>query len=133
MKTACQLPNFTRSMFAKLSLILTLIVSLLFVTQAQPVTMPVEMKPGGACAGRQCVRGCCANPACCTLSEQKQAPLTPVPASPQHFHIQLATIGLRAGVFFFTPPARERPLVILDDLRTAHTLSPLAAGCIQLI
>ena len=133
MKTACQLPNFTRSMFAKLLLILTLIVSLLFVAQAQPLKTPVEMKPGGACAGMPCVRGCCANMACCTLAEQQQAPLTPVPASPQHFHVQLATIGLRAGVLLFTPPARERPLVILDDLRTAHTLSPLAAGCIQLI
>ena len=128
-----QLPCFTRSMFAKLSLILTLLVSLLFVTQAQPVTMPAEMQPGGACAGMQCVRGCCTNPACCTLAEQKQAPLTPVPAAQQHFHVQLATLGLRACPLLFTPPARERPPVIPDVTRTAHTLSPLAVGCIRLI
>ena len=120
-------------MFAKISLILTLIVSLLFVTQAQPMTMPVEMKPGGTCAGMQCSRGCCTNTACCTFAEQQQAPLTPVPASQQHFHVQLATIGLRACTILFTPPARERPLVILDETRIAHTLSPLAVGCIQLI
>ena len=133
MNTACQPPARTRCMLAKTSLILTLIVSVLFVTQAQPATMPVEMKQGGACAGMQCVRGCCTNTACCTISEQKQAPLTPVPASQQHFHVQLATIGLRAYVLLFTPPARERPLVILDEARTAHTLSPLAVGCIRLI
>ena len=133
MNTACQLPCFTRSMFAKLSLILTLLVSLLFATQAQPVTMPAGMQPGGACAGMQCVRGCCTNPFCCTLAEQKQAPLTPVPASQQHFHVQLATIGLRACTLLLAPPAPRRPFVILDEARTAHTLSPLAVGCIRLI
>ncbi len=132
MNTACQLPNFTSSMFAKLSLILTLIVSVLFVTQAQPVTMPVEMKPGGACAGMQCVRGCCMNMACCKVAEQQKAPQTPTPA-PQYTHVQLATIGLRAYDLLFTPPARERPLVIPDEARIAHTLAPLAVSCIRLI
>jgi hypothetical protein len=120
-------------MFARTSLILTLVLSLLFVTQAQPMALPVEMKPDGMCAGMQCARGCCANSACCTLSEQKQAPLTPLPPSQQHFHVQLATIGLRAYTLLFIPPARVRPLVILDEAGIAHTLSPLAVSCIQLI
>ena len=47
-------------MLAKASLILTLIVSLLFVTQAQPLALTVEMKPGGVCAGMPCGHGCCA-------------------------------------------------------------------------
>ncbi len=119
-------------MFVKTSLILTLIVSLLFVTQAQPVTLPVEMKPGGLCAGMQCAPGCCANLACCALAKQQQAPLTPAPA-PQYLHVQLATIGLRAYTLLFSPPARERQLVILDEASIAHTLSPLAVSCIQLI
>jgi hypothetical protein len=119
-------------MLAKTSLILTLVLSLLFVTQAQPVAMPVEMKPGGVCAGMQCASGCCANMACCAVAKQQQAPLTPTPA-PQYTHVQLATIGLRAYVLLFTPPARERPIVILDEARSAHTLSPRATSCIRLI
>ncbi len=119
-------------MLAKISLVLTLIVSLLFVTQAQPMAVPVEMKAGGMCAGMQCVRGCCANVACCRFSEQKQAPLTPASGS-QRFHVQLAAVVLRSYFVLFIPPARERPLVLLDDAGSAHTLPPLTVGCIQLI
>jgi hypothetical protein len=119
-------------MLAKLSLILTLIVSLLVVTQAQPVTLPIEMKQDGVCAGMQCARGCCTNAVCCTVAEQKQAPQTPAPA-PDHSPIQLATIGLRAYTLLVIPPAPRRPFVILDEASTAHTLSPLAVSCIQLI
>lgn len=132
MSAACHLPNLTRSMFAKTPLILTLIVSLLFVTQAQPVAIPVEMKKGGSCAGMDCARGCCANIACCKIVEQQKAPQTPTPA-PQYTHVQLATIGLRAYTLLFVPPVPRRPLVILDEASTAHTLSPLAVSCIQLI
>jgi hypothetical protein len=120
-------------MFAKTSLILTLLVSLLFVAQAQPAVLPVEMKQGGACAGMQCARGCCTNIACCKVIEQQKAPQSPAPAPQQHNDIQLASIGLRAYTILFTPPARVRPLVILDEASTAHTLSPLAASCIRLI
>ena len=132
MNNPCQVAVRTRSMLAKISLVLTLIVSLLFVRQAQPMAVPVEMKEGGMCAGMQCVRGCCANVACCTFSEQKQAPLTPASDS-QRFHVQLSAVVLRSYFVLFMPPARERPLVIPDDASTAHTLSPLAVGCIQLI
>ena len=132
MIAACHLPNRHRSMFAKTSLILTLIVSLLFVTQAQPVVVPAEMKQGGPCAGMACARGCCANMVCCKTVEQQKAPQTPTPA-PQYTHVQLATIGLRAYTLLFIPPAPRRPFVILDEASTAHTLSPLAVSCIQLI
>jgi len=132
MKTTCQCSARTRSMLAKTSLVLTLIVSLLIVTQIQPVVLPVEMEQGGACAGMQCARGCCTNMACCSAMEQRNAPLTPAPA-PQSTHVQLATIGLRAYTILFTPPARERRFVILDEAGTAHTLSPRAVSCIRLI
>lgn len=120
-------------MLAKSTLILTLIVSLLFVTQAQPVATPVEMKQGGACAGMECVRGCCTNVACCKTTEQQKVPPTPAPASPQHVDVQLAAIALRAYTILPTPSARNLVFVILDEASTAHSLSPRAASCIRLI
>ena len=119
-------------MFAKASLVLTLLVSLLFVTQALPLASPAEMKPGGACAQMQCALGCCANVSCCKVTEQQKAPQTPTPA-PQSAHLQLAAIGLCVQTLLFLPPARERPLVIPDEFGHAHTIPPLAVSCIQLI
>lgn len=120
-------------MFARIPLILALIVSLLFVTQAQPMSMPVEMKQGGMCAGMQCARGCCANTACCVAVEQKQAPQTPAPPQQQHQDVPFVAIELRAFTLLLPPPAPRRPVVIRDDTWTAHALPPLAASCIQLI
>ena len=120
-------------MFARTSLILALILSLLFATQARPVAMPVEMKQGGGCAAMQCARGCCANTTCCSAVEQKQAPQAPAP--PQQFHqdVPLVALELRAFTPVLTPPAPRRPVVIHDDIWAAHSLPPLAASCIQLI
>jgi hypothetical protein len=120
-------------MLAKSSLILTLLVSLLFVTQAQPAVAPVEMKPGGACAGMECVRGCCMNVVCCSTTEQQKAPPPPAPASQQHLDVQLGAIALRAYTILPTPSARKLVFVILDEASTAHSLSPRAASCIRLI
>ena len=119
-------------MFAKTPLILTLLVNLLFATQAQRVTLPVEMKSGGACATKQCAPGCCTNKACCKVTERQKAPPAPA-AAPQYAHLQLAAIGLHAYTLLFLPPAPRRPVVILDDTTAAHTLSPRAVSCIRLI
>jgi hypothetical protein len=119
-------------MIAKTSLILTLIVSLLFVTKARPVVVPVEMKQGGTCAGMECVSGCCANVACCKTMEQQKAPMPPV-AAPQSEHVQLATLGLRAFTFLFTPPAPRCAFIIPGEASMAHTLSPRAVSGIRLI
>jgi hypothetical protein len=119
-------------MFAKTLLVLTLVLSLLFVTQAQPWAMPIEMKPGGGCAGMQCALGCCANVACCKAVEQQKAPRTPISA-PRSADIPLATIGLRVVALLFIPPARERPFVVSDEAGASHILSPLALNCIRLI
>ena len=120
-------------MFARLPLILTLILSLLFVTQAQPIGMPVEMKQGGMCAGMQCVRGCCTHKTCCATVEQKQAPQTPAPSQSQQHNVQFVALEMRAYTFLLPPPAPRRPVVIRDDTWTAHALPPLAASCIRLI
>jgi hypothetical protein len=119
-------------MRAKIPLILMLIVSLLFVTQARPVVLPVEMKQGGMCAGMECEPGCCANMACCKMMEQQKAPKPPVSA-PESTCVQLATLGLRAYTILFPPPALRRPFVIPDDASAVHTLSPLAVSCIRLL
>jgi hypothetical protein len=121
-------------MLAKTSLILTLVVSLLFVTQTQPAATPSEMKPGGACAGMECVRGCCEKVVCCNMMEQQKVPPTPAPASQQqHVDVQLAAIALRAYTILPTPSARKHFFVILDEASAAHSLSPRAASCIRLI
>lgn len=120
-------------MLARIPLILALIVSLLFVTQAQPMAMPVEMKQGGMCAGMQCLRGCCANTTCCAVVEQKQGPETPAPPQTQHHDVQFVAIELRAYTLLLPPPAPRCPVVIHDDTWAAHTLPPLAASCIRLI
>lgn len=132
MNATCQLFTRTRSMLAKISLILTLVVSLLFATQAQPAVFPVEMKQGGTCAGMECAPGCCANMACCKIMEQQKAPKTAIPA-PQSTHVQLATLGLRTYTILFPPPVPRHSFVILDEASTAHTLSPLAVICIRLL
>ena len=119
-------------MIAKTSLILTLIVSLLFVTKARPVVVPAEMKQGGTCAGVECVSGCCANVACCKMMEQGRAPIPPV-AAPQSGHVQLATLGLRNFTILFTPPAPRWPFGIPGEASMAHTLSPRAVSGIRLI
>ncbi len=120
-------------MLARTSLILTLILSLLFVSEAQPQALPVEMKPGGSCAGMDCRHGCCMNMACCRLAEQQKAPQTPAPASQHQIHLQVATIWLRAATLFFQPLAGEHRFVILDETSAAHTRAPLAVSCIRLI
>ena len=122
----------TRSLCQRAVVAGLVIVSLLFTAQAQPVNIPAEMKGGGSCAEMACSSGCCENPVCCTIVQQKEAPHTPT-APPQHLDVQLATLGLRTYFFLLPPPVLRRSFVILDETGTAHTLSPLAANCIRLI
>lgn len=117
---------------ARLFIVFALMLSLLFGAQARPMLLPAEMKPGGACAGMPCERGCCADMACCDAMARQKAPQTPVPAPP-NTHVPLATIGLRAYTLLFIPPAPRCPFVILDEASTAHTLSPRAMSGIRLI
>ena len=131
MTTTCHSPSYNRCRLAKAFLILALFISLLFVTQAQPVVLPVEMKQGGGCAGMQCVSGCCANLACCKVMEQQKTPQPPA-ATPQSNPVQLATIGLRVSSFLFRPPVRRHSLIVRDEAGAAHTLPPLAVTCIWL-
>ena len=119
-------------MLAKASLVLTLLVSLLFVTQVQPRTVSAEMQRDGVCAEMRCDRGCCANVACCKVAEQHKTPQAPRSA-PHSAPVQLAAIELRAYTILLIPPAARHPFVILDEPGAAHTLSPLAVSCIRLI
>src|SRR6266853_4682205 len=79
MTAICQLRARARSMLAKTFTVLTLIVSLLFATQAQAFARPAETN----CAAMKCVRGCCPDIACCRKTGQHGAPDAPAPAPRQ--------------------------------------------------
>jgi hypothetical protein len=119
-------------MFARISLILTLIVGLLLATQPSAIFRPVEVKRDGNCAGGKCWRGCCANMACCAKTEQRNAPPAPGPAH-QQVPVQLADLGLRIVIRLFTPPVRMQAFGVPDEASVVHSRSPLAVTCIQLI
>jgi hypothetical protein len=132
MNLTCQHPTRIHSMFAKTSLILALIVSLLFVTQAQPVVLPVEVKQGGACAGMQCARGCCTSTACCAPQEKNAPQPAPMPAS-QRAGADLAAIGLFTALFLHVLPPVEAKITAAQEAAIPHKLPRLAVSCIFLI
>lgn len=119
-------------MFAKTSLILTLLVSLLFVTQAQPVAQPVEMQAGGSCAAMACTGGCCTNKACCQATGERQSRQPQSPAPRHQIDLQLSPLLLRFCTIFLLPPAPRHSPVISDETSTAHSVPPLVASCIWL-
>ena len=131
MNTARQLPVCTRSMFAKTSLILTLIVSLLFVTQTRPVADSRAVKMP-SCLAMVCVKQCCANMACCATQPQRDPAPEQAPA-PSRGGMELAAIAAHTFSFLYALPAPECRFVIRDEARAAHTLPPLAVTCIWLI
>jgi hypothetical protein len=81
----------------------------------------------------RCARGCCAHQTCCATVEQKQAPETPTAPQSQQQNVPFVALELRSYTFVLPPPAPRRPVVIHDDIWTAHALPPLAASCIRLI
>lgn len=131
MNTARQLPVCTRSMFAKTSLILTLIVSLLCVTQARSAadSRAVQMP---SCAAMVCMKPCCANMPCCATQPQHDPAPEQAPA-PSRGGMELTVIAAHTFSFLYALSAPARRFVIRDEARAAHTLPPLAATCIRLI
>lgn len=117
-------------MFAKTSLILTIVMNLFFSTQVFPVTSPAEMARG-ECAKMECAMGCCANKACCAATEQHRTQQPIHGAS--HLDLQLAAVRFRDfAPIYFLPPA-PRSFAIRDDALAGHTPPLLAANCIRLI
>jgi len=129
---ARQFSGFVSSLILRFTLVLLLIVSLLFATQAQPAASLAEMKPGGVCAEKQCTRGCCANTACCEIVEQQGVPHPAAPA-PSKTLFQSADIAPCLRLLFIAPPERQSHLIIRDEASSVHTLSPLKLICIRLI
>jgi hypothetical protein len=118
-------------MFAKASLILTVVVGLFFSTQVFPVTFPLEMTRGN-CAKMECTMGCCANKACCAAMQQHRTP-QPIHRTTSRPDLQLATLKLRdVAPLYFLPPALGS-LVVRDEAQAGHTPPPLAVNCIRLI
>jgi len=118
------------TIFAKTSLILTLVLGLLFTAVARSLVQPVEMSKGD-CAKMECVTGCCSDKACCAAMQQQRAP-QPIQGTPRS-DLQLAPIGLRdLAPLYFLPPAL-RSFVIRDDAHAWHTPPLLAVICVRLI
>jgi hypothetical protein len=119
-------------MFARASVIFTLVVSLLFVSQAQLTAraVPTVNAVSGKCD--QCTRGCCGDMACCLKSEQKNSSSAPAP-SPQQYEVKLATLGLQWPVRLFAAPGKSESFVILEGSSSGHRRSPLAITGILLI
>ena len=121
-----------RAMSARVYLIITLVMSLLFTPQVPTATaQPVETKMPG-CAMTTCMTGCCAQMACCIRSAKDQRQPERVPA-PQRVNLELAALGLRTVSILYVLPAVERRLAPRDDALAAHALPRLAVSCIQLI
>ena len=127
---SCYVPRSGIAMFAKASLILTLVMSLFFSTQVFPVTFPAEMTKGD-CAKMQCATGCCANNACCAAMEQHRAPL-PLRGTPRA-DFQLGAVRLlNIAPLYFLPPALPS-FVLRDDAHAWHKPPLLAVICVRLI
>ena len=131
MNTACQLPARIRSMFAKTTLILTLLLSLLFVTQARLAADSRVVKMP-SCVAMVCTKPCCANMPCCATQPQRDPAPEQAPA-PARGGVEPAFIAAHTFSFLYALPAPERRFVIRDEARATHTLPPLAATCIRLV
>jgi hypothetical protein len=121
-----------RAMFARILLIFTLLVSLVFGGQARPVASEGVEKSMPGCALMTCVNGCCVKMDCCVRSVQNQGAPEQAPAA-KDLSIELAAPDLRAFSIVHVLPAKEHHFVICKETQMAHTLPPLAATCIQLI
>lgn len=119
-------------MSAKSALIFTLILSLLFTSQALPVARPVAKSDPVKCVEMPCVKGCCHSKACCEMAQQQKAPEVPRPLAPRP-ELQVAPIDFSFFALVFAPRWTTREFFILDEVSGGHLLPPLVTSCIQLI
>jgi len=122
---------FPAQMFARLSIVIVLVLSLLFGAQAHPALQPVKAKMPG-CAAMKCVQGCCPSMLCCAPQEKDAPPPAPMPA-PQRGSLDVATLGLFATSFLYVLPPVEAKVVAAHDAAIPHALPRLEVSCICLI
>ena len=118
-------------MFNRVFLILSLILGLLFGSQAgAAVDGRLAKMPG--CISMVCVKPCCASMVCCVAQPERESAPNQAPA-PSRGGVELALIAAHTVTFLYALPAPQRCFVMRDEARAAHTLPPLAATCIRLI
>ncbi len=111
---------------ARLFIILTLMLSLLFGTPVQSGQRAATMKRHG-CAAMTCEHGCCQSMLCCA-PQGKNAP-QPMPA-PQRGGPDLAAIGLFTALFLHDLPPVEVRFAATRMAAVPHALPRLAVSCI---
>ena len=115
-------------MRARLFIVLTLMLSLLFGAQAQRVLQPMTEKMPG-CAAMKCVRGCCPDMICCAPQEKNSPQPAPMLA-PQRGGPDLAAVGLFTTLFFHELPPVEARFTAAQVAAIPHALPRLAVSCI---
>ena len=113
-------------------IILVLLLSLLFTTQAPIATaQPTGAKMPG-CAMTTCISGCCSQMACCARSRQDPRHEEQTPA-PHRINLEFVALGQQDFSVLYALPSAARRLVPREEAQGTHTLPRLAATCIQLI
>lgn len=124
--------SFVFVMFARISLILPLLLSLLCAGLTAPPTREVVQREAGACVGMECLKACCTMKTCCDSAQQQQAPKSPesLAARPE---LQLIAPSFQVFAEVYVRRERAWHFITADEWSGAHAPAPLARSCIQLI
>jgi hypothetical protein len=118
-------------MFARISLVVTLLASLLCAWLVTP-TRAVPRRDAGECESMPCVKACCAMKACCESGQQQEAPRSPESLAART-ELQLAAPSFHVFAMLYVPAPSSREFIMAEEWSGAHAPPPLARSCIQLI
>ncbi len=119
-------------MFARISLIVPLLLSLLCAGLTPPAPRAVVQREAGACVGMACLKGCCTMKTCCDSARQQQAPKPPESRAARP-ELQLIAPSFQVFAEVYVRTERASHFITADEQSGAHAPPPLARSCIQLI
>src|SRR4051812_2276711 len=119
-------------MFARISLILPLLLSLLCAGFVAPPRREVAPREAQGCVAMACRTACCTMKACCDSARQQPAPKSPesLAARPE---LQLIAPSFQVFAGLYVAPTGTWNFIPADETSGAHAPPPLARSCIQLI